>query len=56
MITIGPFLVFMAAVSLPVTYLYLISRWLNADERETTAEEAPKRAPLVAPRLVEQLA
>jgi hypothetical protein len=50
MITLDAFLVFLAAASLPATYLFIVSRWLEPACRqnhpETTAQKAKPIAKL----------
>jgi len=42
MITLDAFLVFLAAVSLPATYIFLISRWIEPEDREVSAPPKPE--------------
>ena len=44
MITLDAFLVFLVAASLPATYILLISRWIEPDDRKTRSEPKVKRA------------
>ena len=47
MITFDAFLVFLGAVSLPATYIFLLSRWLEPDYRNARSDRdvEPVHAP-----------
>ena len=45
MITLDAFLMFLAAASLPVIYLFLVSRWVEAEYRQ--AHSTPDRTPAI---------
>jgi len=45
MITLDAFLMFLAAASLPVIYLLLVSRWVEAEYRQ--AHSTPGRTPAI---------
>lgn len=44
MITLDAFLVLLAAVSLPGTYIFLISRWIEPEDRKVSAPPKPEPA------------
>ncbi len=46
MITFDAFLVLLAAASLPVIYLFLVSRWIETDYRQTYPDAVTPSAPL----------
>ena len=54
MITFDAFLVFLLAASLPVTYLRLMSRWIEADYRKTNPAPATGNRSATQGRLVQK--
>jgi hypothetical protein len=54
MITLDAFLVVLAAVSLPVSYLFVVSRWLEAEDRKTSPDAVAPKAALAPRRFVEK--
>jgi hypothetical protein len=46
MITLDAFLVFLAAASLPVIYLLVVSRWIETEYRKIYPEAMRPQAPL----------
>ena len=55
MITLDAFLVFLAAVSLPATYVFLLSRWLEPEDRKVSATSKPEPV-LPTGRLIHKVA
>jgi len=54
MITLDAFLVVLAAASLPVSYLFVVSRWIEAEDRKTRPDVVAPEVPLAPRRFVEQ--
>jgi len=46
MITLDAFLVFLAAASLPATYIFLMSRWIEPEYRKT--HDSLKKEPAIS--------
>jgi hypothetical protein len=56
MITLDAFLVFLAAASLPVIYLLMVSRWIETEYRKTHFDAVTPQASPTLRKLVEKLA
>jgi len=56
MITLDAFLVFLATASLPVIYIWLVSRWVEVEYRETYGEPAPANPPTHQAKLIAKAA
>ena len=55
MITLDAFLVFLGAASLPVIYLFIVSRWVEAESRRSSSV-SEKTGSEYAPELVRHAA
>jgi hypothetical protein len=56
MITFDAFLVFLAAASLPVIYLRIVSRWLEPEYKKAYPQVTLPKAPVRKARLLQKTA
>jgi hypothetical protein len=56
MISLDVFLVFLAAASLPILFLWIASRWIEPEYRKTRTDEVATKQPAGRVRLVTKIA